>query len=334
MESRAAEAKLWEIMSAFYYSRGLYAAVQLGLPDLLKTGPRTASELASLAGCDTHACFRLLRALATIGVFEQEQDRFALTQLSNLLRSDVERSQRAKVLVMVGDWEAWGELPDIIRTGKKLFGGPARSSPYPEVKGTEADAGIFDEAMEAFYYDAPSPLLGCYEFTGTETVCDIGGGRGAQLATLLDAHPQMNGILFDLPETIENRARAYMASHGLASRCDCVGGDFFKSVPPGADLYLLRHVLHNWDDAKAINILTHVARVLPDHGKVVVVDWVIRPDDSRPFNTWWDLCMLAFSGGGERTPEQHARLFSCAGLRFTRYLPAKLDSAIIEGIKV
>ena len=327
MPEREHEARLWEMMSAHYYSRGLYCAALLKLPDLLKDGPRTAAELAELAGCDPRLLYRLMRALTTVELFEQDGDRFSLTPMSELICSDVPRSQRAKVLIMGGDWARWGDLPEVLKTGKKLI------KDYDSVKVTEEDSAVFDEAMDAFYYDAPVPMLGVYDFSDAVTVCDVGGGSGQQLAGLLNAYPDMHGMLFDLPETIERRSKAYIKSEGLAERCRCVGGDFFKAIPQGADLYMLRHVIHNWDDENAITILRNVAEVLPDNGKVLVVDWVIPPDEPKSFNRWWDLMNLLFTGGAERTPEEHAALFAQSGLEFTRYLPAKLDTGIIEGIK-
>ena len=153
--------------------------------------------------------------------------------MSDLLRSDVPRSQRAKALIMGGDWEDWGNLPEILKTGKKRFKEPVESLYDDSYKDSEEDSAIFDQAMDAFYYDAPVPILGVYEFSEAVTVCDVGGGSGQQLAALLKAYPDMHGILFDLPETIESRSKAHMEAEGLAERCQCVGGDFFKAIPEG-----------------------------------------------------------------------------------------------------
>ncbi len=333
MSEQEPEARLWEMMSAHYYSRGLYCAALLKLPDHLKDGPRTAAELAARCECNPRVLYRLLRALTTVELFEQNGDKFSLTPMSDLLRSDVPRTQRAKALIMGGDWDNWGELPTVLKTGEKRFKEPVESLYGDSYKGTDEDAAIFDQAMDAFYYDAPVPMLGVYDFNDAMTVCDVAGGSGKQLVALLKAYPNMRGILFDLPETIESRSKEYIEAEGLTERCQCVGGDFFKAIPHGADLYLLRHVIHNWDDEKAIAILRNVAEVLPENGKVLVIDWVIPPDDPKAFSKWWDLMNLLFSGGAERTPEEHAGLFTQAGLEFTRYLPAKLDTGIIEGIK-
>lgn len=329
MSENKYENRLMELMSAYYYSQGLYCVALFRIPDHLKAGPLTAVELAKLTGTDPGVLYRLLRAMTTIDVFDQDGDTFSLTPMSELLCSDVARTQWAKTLVMVGDWPRWGQLPDVLRTGKPPVVDYGDLKPEDE----EEMSAIFDQAMNAFYYDAPAPMLGIYDFSDAKVVCDIGGGNGAQLAAVLKAYPHLQGMVFELPETIEHRTRAYIEAEGLSDRCQLVGGDFFKSVPAGADIYMMRAVIHNWDDEKSVTILSNVAEVLPENGKVLVVDWVIRDDDPKSFNKWWDMMNLMFGGGAERTPAEHAALFEKAGLKFTRCIPVHLDNCVVEAVK-
>jgi hypothetical protein len=309
----------------------VYAAAKLGLADQLADGPRTADELATATGTHPRSLYRLLRALASVGVFSEGDDhRFSLTPLAEPLRADVPGSQRAAVLMMVGQfYDAWGDLIGSVRTGRPVFETRHGRRFFEFLAEDEDEARIFDDAMTALNDRKTTAMLEAYDFSGVSVLADIGGGNGETLASALRRSPRMRGILFDLPGVVE---RARIRAAGLADRCQIVGGSFLESVPGGADAYLLRHIVHNWDDERAETILRNVRRAMGDGARLLVVERVIPPGNGRMFGKLMDLTMLVVHGGQERTEEEFRRLFAAAGFRLTRIVPTATDVSVIEGV--
>src|SRR5262249_1970113 len=238
--------QLDQMITGYWISQAIYAAAKFGIADHLKDGPKTVAELAGATGTNPDALYLLLGALASVGIFtEGESRRFALTPLAEPLQSDVAGSKRALAL-MSGDeqFRAWAEIDYSIRTGKmaweKVFGKPV----FDYLGEHPAKARIFDAAMVGIHGRESNAVLNAYDFSGIGVVADIGGGNGSQITEILRKHTRMRGILFDLPHVIE-RAKERIQASGLLDRCQLVSGSFFDAVPPGADAYMMRHIIHD-----------------------------------------------------------------------------------------
>ncbi|MBP8131722.1 MAG: methyltransferase [Candidatus Hydrogenedentes bacterium] len=313
-----------------WITQGIWTAAELGIADLLVDGPRTAEELAAASGAHSGALYRLLRALASVGVFAQDADgRFALTPRGALLRSDVPGSQRSFAVMMGAEfYAAWGELLHSVRTGEpgfeKRFGAPF----FRYLEEHPDRHRVYDAAMNGIHDVETEPMLDAYDFSTFDTVADIGGGNGLALTGILKRHSAVKGILFDLPAVAE-RARTVISGNGFAHRLRVVGGDFFVSVPPGADAYVLRHIVHDWQDPEAIAILARCREAAGPAGRILVVENVLPPGDEPSFGKWLDLMMLLVAGR-ERTEDEYRRLFSAAGLCLNRVIPTSAGVSILE----
>jgi hypothetical protein len=322
------------MVTGYWISQAISVAAKLGVADLLKDGPRPVDELARTTGSHPRSLFRLLRALASVGIFAaDDRGRFGLTPLADCLRSDVPGSQRAMAITAGEEhYQAWGELLYSVRTGQtafdKLYGLPIFDylSKHPE------QAKLFDETMVGVHGRETGAMLDAYDFSGIRVLADIGGGNGSLLTGVLGKHPALRGILFDLPG-VTGRARSNIAAAGLEERCQVIGGSFFESVPTGADAYLLRHIIHDWDDERSALILRNVHRAMPGGGKLLLVESVIPPDNEPSFGKLLDLTMLVLPGGQERTREEYDKLYADSGFRLTRIVPTAAEVSVIEGEK-
>jgi hypothetical protein len=322
-----------QMLSGYWLAMALHVAAKLGLADLVKAGPRTAEDLARATSTHPRSLDRLLRALASAGVFaEDDQRRFGLTPLAECLRSDIPGSQRSLALMM-GDehYRAWGELFHSIQTGEtafeKVFGKPIFDymAERPEV------AKVFDEAMVGVHGAETPAMCDAFDFSCFGTLIDVGGGNGSLLTLVLQRTPRLHGILYDLPHVVA-RAEANLRAAGVLERCKRVGGSFFESVPAGGDAYLLRHIIHDWDDDRCLTILGNVRKVIPPHGKLLVVEGVVPPGNGPSFTKLLDLTMLVIPGGLERTEAEYRDLYARAGFRLARIVPTRSEVSVIEGV--
>jgi len=331
MEALPPPARMNQMLTGYWISQALYVAAKLGLADLLTAGPRSASDLAQATKTHAPSLYRLLRALASLGVFSEDGNgSFSMTPLAECLRSDVPGSQR----FMTGEehYQAWGELLYSVRTGNtafdRLFGMPV----FEFLARNPEQATIFDAAMVGVHGWETAAMLDAYDFSGIGTLADIGGGNGSLLTAVLKQYPALRGILFDLPGVTE-RARADLQGAGLADCCRVVGGNFFEEVPSGADAYLMRHIIHDWDDEKATRILRNVHQAMGKEGRLLLVEGVIPPGNDPYFGKLLDLTMLVIPGGKERTDEEYRKLYEAAGFRLTRIVPTRGEVSVIEGKK-
>jgi ubiquinone/menaquinone biosynthesis C-methylase UbiE len=309
----------------------IHVAAKLKIADHVKSGPKTAHELAHLTKTQPQALYRLLRALSSVEIFaEDEQGRFGLTPMAECLL-DVHGSQRA-VALMMGDehFTTWGQLLYSIETGKPAFdhiyGKPVFDwlSEHPEA------AKIFDAAMTGFHGPETQAMIDAYDYAGVHTLVDIGGGNGTVLTAVLKKHPEIKGILYDLPGVIE-RAKKNLADAGLAARCQAIAGSFFESAPPGGDAYQMRHIIHDWTDEQCHTILGHIRKVIPKNGKLLVIEMVIKPRNEPQPAKWLDLNMLLIPGGRERTEEEYREMYAKAGFKLERIVPTPTEVSVIEG---
>ncbi|MBE7557685.1 methyltransferase [bacterium] len=331
-DNASSGAALRQMIGGFWISQAIYVAAELGIADLLNGGPRCVEELAAQTHAHAGALYRLLRALASVGVFhEVGESRFALTPLAEGLSSDVEGSQRAFAVVMGAEiYQAWGNLHFCVETGGEAFQKTFGMECFRYFTEHPERGRIFDAAMTGVHGGETEPMLDAYDFSRFESVADVGGGNGLTLAGILQRHPGMTGVLFELPGVAEG-ARELLARLGLTDRCRIVEGDFFASVPPGCDAYLMRHVIHDWDDAKAEAILSNCRRAMGPEGRVLLVEHVIASGNAPSFGKWLDLMMLVV-GGRERTEEQYRRLLEGAGLRLARVVPTAAGVSVLEAV--
>ncbi|HEX3448081.1 MAG TPA: methyltransferase [Isosphaeraceae bacterium] len=334
MDDRSIPETLDRMVAGYFVSQAIYVAAELGIADRLAEGPRRAEEIARDVGAHERSLYRLLRALASVGVFAEDADgRFSLTPLADLLRSDVPGSQRATIQMMVGQfYDAWRGLLETVRTGRssfeKLHGRPF----FESLADDPIQAQIFDDAMTARNDRKTQAMLVAYDLTGVRVLADVGGGNGSTLVTVLKQYPEMQGILFDQPGVVE-RARGRIEREGLTGRCQLVPGSFLESVPSGAGAYLLRHILHNWDDEHVVEILSRVREAMGKGARLLIVDRIITRGNEPLFGKLMDLNMLVMLGGVERTEEEFRDLFRRAGFRLSRIVATEAEVSVIEGAK-
>jgi hypothetical protein len=325
--------QLARMISGYWISRAIYVVAKLRIADRLADGPQPAEELAAAAGAAAEPLYRVLRALAGVGVFTQEADgRFRLNPLAGYLREGVPDSLWAFAL-MLGEeqYHAWDDLPQTIRTGEPAFERLYGLPPFAYLSRHPEQAKIFDGAMTTFGGRATELALDAYDLSDVETLVDVGGGLGANLARILGRYPAMQGVLFDQPHVVA-RARPHLDAAGVSDRCALVGGDFFETAPEGADAYLLGHILHDWEDARAGLILDTLRRAVPGGARLLVLEHVLPEGAGASFGKLLDLHMLVLLGGRERTEAEYRRLFADHGFRLTRVVPTAGESAVIEAV--
>ncbi|QDU07466.1 methyltransferase [Gimesia aquarii] len=326
--------QLDRMITGYWTSQSIFAAAKLGIADLLKDGPQKIEQLAEASHTNCDALYRLLRALASIGIFAEEGQRlFSLTPLAEFLRSDIPDSKRA-LAMMTGDeqFHAWTEILYTLETGKTSFD-KVWGKPIFEYLSEHPDKGhIFDQAMTGIHGRETSTILEAYDFSEFKVLADIGGGNGSNLIGLLQHYPEMKGILFDLPHVIE-RSQTNLENAGLGNRCESIGGSFFDSIPLTADAYLMRHIIHDWDDEKSLTILRNCHAVMSENSKLLIIESVIPPGNEPFAGKFLDLVMMLIPGGKERTESEYQTLYNQAGFELTRIVPTKTELSIIEGVK-
>ena len=326
---------LLQLMTGYQRAQAVYVAAKLGVPDLLAEGPRPVEELAAATQSHTSSLYRLLRALASVGVFSETSPRtFALTPTAALLRTGTADSMRSLALMYNEEsYFAWGNMIYSIRTGEPAFAHRFGMEPFPYfMQNPEADR-LFNEAMIGYTHQVANAVVGTYDFSPFGVVADIGGGYGTLLAAILQSSPNTRGILFDIPHVID-AAQGFLSTTGVADRCTRIAGDFFSAVPAGADAYVLSQILHDWEDEQCLTILKHTRRVTPKDGKLLVVELVIPPGNEPSFGKWLDLHMLAIPGGRERTESEYRTLFRDAGFELTNIVPTPAGPSVVEAVPV
>jgi O-methyltransferase domain/Dimerisation domain len=322
------------ITGGLWITKSIYVAAELGIADLVADGPQDVATLAAASGAHAPSLYRVLRALASIGIFaEDEQGRFGLTPLAATLRRDVPGSVRdlARLWGVDWHWAAWNNFIDTVRTGQdsvSLYSG----MPLFAFFGEHPDrAQMFEGAMTTFSAQEAGAIAAAYDFSGIGTLTDLGGGHGLLLATILQANPALRGVLFELPFALDG-ARHLLSEQGLTDRSAVVGGNFFEGVP-ASDAYILKNILHDFDDAQATAILASCRRSLNPGGRVLVVQEVLPPGNAPSGGKLLDMQML-FIGGKERTETEYRDLLAAAGLRLTRVIPTHSPLHIIEAVAV
>ncbi|HWM69317.1 MAG TPA: methyltransferase [Steroidobacteraceae bacterium] len=335
LPKRAHDAML-ERIAAYWQSQLVFVAAKLGIADVLVAGPLTVDEIAARVGAHPPYLKRVLRALASVGIFASDpHGRFHLTRLAQTLRSDHPESLRNFALMLVDDynWSAWGALEHSVRTGTSAFehvhGAPAflwmREHPEKEK--------MFSASMASLSAVENAAVARAYAFAKLRKVVDVGGAHGHLLAAILRSYIKVRGVLFDQPPVIEEAGRTgFISAADVAGRCEAVGGDFFESVPAGADAYVLKYIIHDWDDEKGVRILQNCRKAMAEEGRVLVVDHVVAAGNKFDWGKLIDINMMVMMGSKERTKDEFRQLFARAGLRLKRVIRTASSLSILEGV--
>lgn len=329
-----ADAYLTQLTIGALVTQALYVVAKLGIADLLVEGPLPVSVLAAKTKTDESALYRVLRSLAGMGIFVESQPKvFALTPYAEPLRSDVPNSMRDLVIFMGEEWHwrVWGRMLYSVQTGKPAWGMVHGSEVFDYFQSNPEQYEIFNRAMTGMSSSSAAAIVAGYDFSPIDTLVDIAGGHGLLLAQILRTNPKMKGVLFDLPDVIAG-AGSLFKQENVSDRVETVSGNFFEAVPEGAEGYLMKHIIHDWDDERCISILKNIRAVMNSNAKVLIVE-VVLPEGNEPhFGKLMDLEMLVSPGGIERTPNEYRDLLGRAGLHMTRIIPTKSAYSIVEAV--
>jgi len=331
------QVKLLQMMNAYRLSQSISVAAKLGIADLLTDGPKNTEELAQVTATDAQSLYRLLRSLASFGIFaEDEAGRFSLTPRAAMLQTDIPGSLRAYAIVIgeEWDWRMWGGILHSVKTGEPafdhLFGMEFQDyyNQNPEV------AKKFDGAMVSALAMTDAAIMSNYDFSSTSKVVDIGtgGGEAGLIVSILKKYPTMQGILFDLPPRIE-AAKTLIKAEGLEARCELIAGDVFKSFPSGGDTYIVKNLIHDYDDERAIALLSNCHKAIAKNGKLLIVEMVIPPGNEPSLGKILDVeALLMTSGAIERTEAQYRELCEASGFKLTNVISSRSPFSIIEAV--
>jgi O-methyltransferase/methyltransferase family protein len=319
---------LFQMATGYWLSQAIYVGAKLGIADLLENGPQSSIALAAATQSDARSLFRVLRALASAGILLQvEEDTFALDRIGYALRSNVIGSLRATVIT-IGEihYHACGELLHSVRTGSPAFNRVFGANLFEYLQ-QNPEAGVtFNQGMTDLASLLVNAVLLAYDFSGITSIVDVGGGEGEFLLSILELHPEMSGIVFDLPG---GPCSTESSSDG-AERCSHVAGNFFDSVPEGAEAYMLCGVVHDWSDESAVMILRNCRKAMPKNGRVLIVETIVPETNSPSFSKLLDINMMVMTTGRERTRSEFHTLIEAADLRITRVIPTLAPQSIIE----
>lgn len=327
-----AEERLLRLLGGKWIAAALAAAAELGVADALEAGPRNTHDLAAALGCDEAALGRLLRALASEGILDADADRFELTELGRQLRSDA-LGPLARYVGSPAQWAPWSGLAGAVRTGRSAFAASHGQDLFEYLDHAPDDALLYHTAVDAFTRHQARVLAQTFDFASFRHVVDVGGGFGTLVVEVLRHWPHLDGTLYDRPSVVQ-RAPIGDAHHpDIAKRVRSVGGDFLEWVPEGADVYVVKHVLHNWGDEDASRILRACAAAAGPKGRVLVIEGIVLPGNRQDATRLLDLEMLALCRGGyERSKPQFRALFAASGLKLVSAEPLAGGARLLVGV--
>jgi hypothetical protein len=328
-------AQLQELIGSMRVTQLIYVAATLGIADQLKEGPKSLDELAATASVHPKALYRVLRALASHGIFAETGDcHFALTPQAELLREDVPGSLRAWARMLGGAscWKPWGELLECMKTGETAFNRVFGMGRWEYLAAHPDAAETFNRMAASNTAGRATPILEAYDFSAATTVIDLGGGRGGLMAAILTQHPDVKGVLTDLPAVVDE-AKAFLATQGLGARCAVVGNDLLASVPPGGDIYVMKSVLHGLNDEQAVAVLKHCRAAMTASAKLLVIEAVLPPHGSpSPLINMLDVHRMVMTGSQERSQEDLRAFLDIAGFNLHRVIQTGTQDNIFEAL--
>jgi hypothetical protein len=330
------DARLMQLIFGKTLTQCVSLVARLRLADALAAKPQSADELAAANGLNGEKLFRVLRLLAGVGVLTRDgADRFSLTEVGQLLRTDVPGNLSAIAQYMTDPWcwQPWKEFTHGVKTGEPIFERAFGEPVFGYLDQHPDEAATFNDGMTGFSRHVASAVIKAFDFSRFGTIVDVGGGHGSLLASILQNSPQVKGILFDAPPVVAG-AGPVLGAAGVAGRCRVEGGNFFETVPAGGDLYVLKHIVHDWSDAKAITILHSVRKGITDKGTLLLVELIV-PDEAGPsFSHLLDLEMMVICDGKERTESEFRSLLAAAGFRLTKITQTESPHALVEAVPV
>ena len=332
MQAPPPQIGMLQILGGAQVAGAVSCLAQMGIPDLLESGPKSAEELAKEIGAQPQALYRLMRATACVGVLAEGPDgKFSQTPMSAVLRSKANPSLRALAIMGGREWHgrAWSNLDYCVRTGKQATEHIYGASIFEFMKQNLQEAQIFNDTMTNLsMIDGPA-VAEAYDFHGINSIVDVGGGHGLLLAIILQKHTNMNGTLYDVSHVVNGAADGPLKP--VLDRSTIASGDMFSSVPPGADAYIMKHIIHDWPDDLCVKILKACRKGVNPGGKLLVVDCVIQAGNEFSSAKFLDLQMLIFPGGLERTETQFRELLAASGWKLNRIIPTSATESIVEG---
>lgn len=333
---RPAQETMLALLTSFWISRLLFVVAKLGVADVLVEGPMSVEAIAEKVGAHPAFLRRALRALASVDVFaEGASGRFRLTPLAQTLRSDQPDSLRAFALMIASDynWKAWNILEQAVTRGVNAFEEANGAPFFKYLEQHPHEDQIFSASMAGLSAMENAAIAKAYRYGQLRRLVDVGGAHGHLLATILERHPELQGVLYDQPQVIAQAlVDSYLNAPEVRARCEAVGGDFFVSVPAGGDAYIMKYILHDWDDERCVRILKNCRNVMVPDGRVLAVEYVIAPGNRADWAKLVDVNMMVTLGGRERTREEFHDLFARAGLRLKRVIPTESPLSILEAV--
>ena len=326
--------RMFQFIENFWAGRTVYIAAKIGLADHFAGGPKSAEQLAAATKTHPDSLYRLLRALGAIEVVrETTPGKFELTEFGKALRDDAPGSLRASAIVELGDdhYAAWENLLHSVKTGETAFDAKFKMPIWKFYETHPENQKNFDRCMVELTKAIHEAILEAYDFSPFQQLTDIGGGHGALVAAVLGKYPKLRGTVFDQPHVADGAKKAF-ADAKLSDRTTTVGGDFFESVPGGADLYAMKFIIHDWDDARCIKILQNIRKGIAANGKLLIFDTVVPEGNTPHFSKFFDLNMLVMTGGRERTEKEFAALLRKGGLHLDRVVSMKSALSIVEAV--
>jgi|KBSMisStaDraftv2_1062788.scaffolds.fasta_scaffold101710_2 O-methyltransferase domain len=321
--------QMMQMMTGSVLAQSISVAADLGIADLLAGGPRTTTELAEASKANAAMLHRLLRFLASTGIFEETDGAWSLTPLADLLRSDVPASARAGARMFGRCASAIAHLGENVRSGTCAYSLAFGKPIFEDLGDKPEDAAIFDAAMKSFHGGETDAVLNAYSYEGVSVLADIGCGSGEVMAATLRRYPAMRGILFDQGHVMA-RTEPNLRSAGVADRCDMRSGSFFEAVPAGADAYTMRHIIHDWQDDLCFKILGNIRRVIPAAGRLLIVETVVPDGNEQSPSKLFDMIMMMVPDGMERTEAQFRALLGASGFALTKITPTESPVSVIE----
>lgn len=317
------------LISGFWIARAIYLAAKLGIADCFDDTPKTIAQLAAETETDERSLYRLMRTLASVGIFTEVSDRcFALTPLAATLQSHSPESMRYVAMAQMGDDHSlgWSNGLHSLRTGETAFDAATGMSSW-DYYAQHPEAGwVFSQSMTSLFASVSQAVAATYDFSEFNTIVDVGGSQGSLISAIMRSYPHIKGILFDLPEVI--------ATVSVDTNIQPVTGNFFESVPSGGDAYLMRAIIHDWDDEKSLLILKNCHQAMPDRGKLLLVESILPPGNEPSLGKFVDVLMLMMTGGRERSEEEYRSLLQASGFELTRVIPTPSMLGIIEAVKL
>ena len=328
---------LLQMITGMWVTQSIYVAAALGIADHLKEGPKAVDELAEQASCSADYLYRVMRALASNGIFTEASPRcFALTPSAQYLRSDVAGSLRSLSLTISDEWQwnCFGDLLETVKTGQSAMQRRYQvQDTFEYLTKTAPKSGeTFDHAMTGWASSIHLAILESYDFSELSSLVDIAGGHGVLMSAILKRYSALSGIVFDLPNVVAGAAKTLVEAQ-VSERCETVGGSFFEAVPSGKDGYMLSHILHDWGDEDCLKMLSNIRAAMPASGRLLIVEMLIPEGDAPHFGKLLDVTMLSiFSGGRERTKGEYAHLLEQAGFSVNRVVPTAGLVSVIEAV--